>query len=67
MIRYYCSGFDMNNAFGHGLGVMFKSELKDTKSIVYIPGGSDKIEKVKRNMFQLLPIILVMWELNLIK
>ena len=47
MIRYYCSGFDMNNAFGHGLGEMFKSELKDTKSIVYIPGSSDKIEKVK--------------------
>lgn len=28
MIRYYCSGFDTNNAFGHGLGVMFKQELK---------------------------------------
>ena len=31
MIRYYCSGFDINNAFGHGLGDMFKTELKDTK------------------------------------
>ncbi len=47
MIRYYCSGFDIYNAFGHGLGEMFKAELKDTKSIVYIPGGFDKIEKVK--------------------
>ena len=47
MIRYYCSGFDVNNAFGHGLGEMFKSELKNTKSIVYIPGSSDKIEKIK--------------------
>ena len=47
MIRYYCSGFDAHNAFGHGLGEMFKSELKDTRSIVYIPGGSDKIEKVQ--------------------
>ena len=47
MIRYYCSGFDINNAFGHGLGDMFKTELKATKSIVYVPGGSDKIEKVE--------------------
>lgn len=28
MTRYYCSGFDINNAFGHGLGDMFLSELK---------------------------------------
>lgn len=45
MTRYYCSGFDINNAFGHGLGEMFKRELTDTKSIVFIPGGVDKIEK----------------------
>lgn len=47
MVRYYCSGFDFNNAFGHGLGDMFKAELKDTKSIVYVPGGQEKIEKTK--------------------
>ncbi len=47
MIRYYCSGFDANNAFGHGLGDMFKTELKDTKSVVYIPGSPEKIEKAK--------------------
>ena len=47
MIRYYCSGFDINNAFGHGLGEMFKAELKDTKSIVYIPGSPEKIEKAR--------------------
>ena len=47
MIRYYCSGFDINNAFGHGLGEMFKSELRETKSIVYIPGSPEKIEKAK--------------------
>ena len=29
MIRYYCSGFDVNNAFGHGLGEMFKRELNE--------------------------------------
>lgn len=47
MIRYYCSGFDVSNAFGHGLGNMFKEELIDTKSIVYIPGNPDKIEKAR--------------------
>lgn len=47
MTRYYCSGFDINNAFGHGLGDMFLSELKDRKSIVYIPGGADKMQKVR--------------------
>ena len=29
MVRYYCSGFDINNAFGHGLRDMFKAELRD--------------------------------------
>ena len=47
MTRYYCSGFDFNNAFGHGLADMFLSELKDRKSIVYIPGGVDKMQKVR--------------------
>lgn len=47
MTRYYCSGFDINNAFGHGLGDVFSSELKDRKSIVYIPGGTDKMQKVR--------------------
>lgn len=47
MVRYYCSGFDVENAFGHGLGDMFKTELKNIKNIVYIPGGSDKIEKAR--------------------
>lgn len=47
MTRYYCSGFDINNAFGHGLGYMFLRELKDTKSIVYIPGSPEKIQKAR--------------------
>lgn len=47
MARYYCSGFDLDNFFGHGLGDMFKTDLNDTKSIVYIPGGVEKIEKAK--------------------
>ena len=47
MTRYYCSGFDLDNIFGHGLGKMFKAELEDTKSIVYIPAGAEKIEKAR--------------------
>ena len=47
MTRYYCSGFDIHNAFGHGLGDMFLNELKDKKSIVYIPGGADKVQKAR--------------------
>lgn len=55
MTRYYCSGFDINNAFGHGLGEMFKKELTDNKSIVFIPGGVDKIEK---SIKKLIPIFI---------
>ena len=47
MIRYYCSGFDTENAFGHGIGEMLKKELRDTKSIVFIPGNPEKTEKAK--------------------
>lgn len=47
MIKYYCSGFDPNNAFGHGLGEMFKNELKNTNSILYIPGSLDNMDKVR--------------------
>ena len=47
MTRYYCSGFDINDCFGHGLGRMFKSELANTNSIVFIPGGVSKVEKAK--------------------
>ncbi len=64
MSRFYCSGFDVTNAFGHGLGNLFKEELKECKSIVYIPGGLDKIEKAKtkyiplfREQFQKIGIV----------
>ena len=53
MIKYYCSGFDIDDAFGHGLGEMFKSELKDTKSIVYIPAGESRVEKAKEKYIPL--------------
>lgn len=48
MTRYYCSGYDTNpgQAFAHGLGEMLKNELKDTKSIIYIPAGEGKVEKL---------------------
>ena len=47
MTHYYCSGFDINDCFGHGLGQMFKSELANTNSIIFIPGGVSKVEKAK--------------------
>lgn len=53
MTRYYCSGFDVDNAFGHGLGDMFKAELKNIRSIVYIPGGPEKVEKAKTKLVPL--------------
>ena len=46
-VNYFCSGFDINHAFWKELSDRFKSEMKDTKSIVFIPGGVNKIEKVK--------------------
>ena len=53
MIRYYCSGFEDTNAFGHGLGGMFKAELENTKSIVYIPGEPEKLDKSKEKYIPL--------------
>lgn len=47
MVRYYCSGYDTNDAFGHGLGEMFKKELRDTKKIVFIPGSCDDGAKAR--------------------
>ena len=34
-VNYFCSGFDINNAFWPELAERFKSEMDDTKSIVY--------------------------------
>ena len=45
MARYYCSGFDITNAFGQGLGEQFRKELKSTRSIVFIPAGAERVEK----------------------
>lgn len=47
MTRYYASGFDAQDAFGHGLGEAFKKELKRTKNILYIPAGEKRVEKAK--------------------
>lgn len=46
-VNYFCSGFDNNNVFGGKLGDRIKNDLKETKSIVYIPGGMSKIEKTR--------------------
>lgn len=44
-MRIYCSGFESENSFGHGLDKIFLKELKQFKNIVYIPGGEAKVEK----------------------
>ena len=43
-VYYYCSGFDINNAFFSKLAKRLKEDIKDYKSIVYIP-ASDNLEK----------------------
>lgn len=46
-INYFCSGFDISNAFFNELEDHLKKDLKDTKRIVYIPGSTkeNKIQK----------------------
>lgn len=44
-VYYYCSGFDINNAFFPSLANRLKSEIKDNKSILYIPGSPDNLDK----------------------
>lgn len=46
-INYFCSGFDLNDVFGGKIGEKLRQDIKDTKSIVYIPGGISKIEKAR--------------------
>ena len=48
MIRYYCSGFNVKDPFGYGLGTMIQTELKDTNSIVYIVGSPKKPKKIEK-------------------
>ena len=60
MTRYYCSGFDINNAFGHGLGNMFLNELKNTKSIYIFLVVQIKCKRLEKNTYQHLPNILKM-------
>jgi len=46
-INYFCSGFDINNAFWEELACQLKVDLKSTKRIIYIPGSTKekKLEK----------------------
>lgn len=49
-INYFCSGFNMENAFFTELAQQLKSDLKNTNRIVYIPGSTkpEKIAKAKK-------------------
>ena len=40
-VYYYASGFDINNAFFPGLKKRLKEDIKDYKSIVYIPASNN--------------------------
>lgn len=48
-INYFCSGFDINNAFWNELANQIKADLKNTNRIIYIPGSTKekKLEKAK--------------------
>lgn len=48
MIRYYCSGYDIKDPFGNGLGDMIKNELSNTNSVVYVVGSPKKPEKIEK-------------------
>lgn len=47
VVKYFCSGFDTKNAFWPELAIKFKEDLNNFDSIVYIPGGINKVEKTK--------------------
>ena len=46
-INYFCSGFDINNAFWPELAEQLKQDLSGNERIVYIP-GSTKEQKIKK-------------------
>lgn len=48
MVRYYCSGYDIKDPFGNGLGDMIKNELSNTNSVVYVVGSPKKPEKIEK-------------------
>lgn len=54
MVRYYCSGYDVKDAFGHGLGEMIKTELENTNSIIYIVGDPKKDRKSKKYTYSII-------------
>lgn len=45
MVRYYCSGYDVNNIFGHGLGEMINNELIKKENLLFIPCGQKGYDK----------------------
>ena len=53
-INYYCSGFNLKKAFFPELEKALKSDLKATKSIVYVP-GSTAPEKISKALNKYIP------------
>ena len=48
MITYIFSGFNPKEHFGKEVSIFFKEDMKNSKSIVFIPGNFDSPDKVKR-------------------
>lgn len=48
MITYIFSGFNPKEHFGKEVSTFFKEDMKNSKSIVFIPGNFDSPDKVKR-------------------
>lgn len=47
MITYIFSGFDIKEHFGKNVSEYFKNDMKECKSITFIPGSFDDLDKVK--------------------
>ena len=48
MISYIFSGFDVKEHFGNDVSEYFKKDMKECKSITFIPGSFEDLDKVKR-------------------
>lgn len=53
-VNYFCSGFNKENAFFESFAQSLKKDLKNTKQIVYIPGGNSE-EKIARTINEKIP------------
>lgn len=48
-IRYYCSGWEKENAFPKELSVLLKKDIKSFHKIVFVPSNFNNKDKIERN------------------